>query len=149
MLNSLKLLIPALIPSWRFFDLIAPSPRVQFALLDSQQGTAEEWYDFNPRPEHLAFGEMLFRLIWNPGWNETLFVMSCAERLMENPTEHSESEIMKRIQKEVKTHHLALNNNEITHLQFRLFVVERQGEVLQESVTYYSRIESVSRDAPR
>ena len=33
MFNVLKLLIPALLPSWNFFDYITPSPRIQFTLL--------------------------------------------------------------------------------------------------------------------
>ena len=35
MLQTVKLLLPALIPSWRFFSTIAPSPRIEFALLDA------------------------------------------------------------------------------------------------------------------
>lgn len=30
-LNSFRLLLPAIVPSWRFFDEIAPSPRVEYA----------------------------------------------------------------------------------------------------------------------
>ena len=35
MRNPFKLLLPALIPSWSFFDVIAPSPRIEYALLRS------------------------------------------------------------------------------------------------------------------
>ncbi len=40
---------------------------------------------------------MLRRLIWNPRWNESLFLVSCAERLADQPTAHSENEIFARI----------------------------------------------------
>ncbi len=40
---------------------------------------------------------MLGRLVWNAHWNEALFVVSCAERLVANPTAHSENEIFRRI----------------------------------------------------
>lgn len=40
---------------------------------------------------------MLKRLFWNPEWNEALFVLSCAERIEENPTQRSIHEINKRI----------------------------------------------------
>lgn len=30
-LAPFKLLLPALIPSWNFFDVIAPAPRVEYA----------------------------------------------------------------------------------------------------------------------
>jgi hypothetical protein len=40
---------------------------------------------------------MLGRLIWNARWNEALFVTSCAERLLAEPTTHSQDEIFRRI----------------------------------------------------
>src|SRR6187402_3359239 len=97
MLQTIKLLLPALIPSWRFFDTIAPSPRIEFTLLQSVQGVAGDWQEFRPRPSSLAVHEMLVRMFWNPRWNETLFLVSCAERLLTAPTEHSSHEIFNRI----------------------------------------------------
>jgi len=38
--------------------------------------------------------QMSGRMFWNPSWNESLFLVSCAERLLQNPTPHSEDEIM-------------------------------------------------------
>lgn len=146
MFDSLKLLLPALIPSWRFFDVIAPSPRIQYALLDSAQSVADQWLEFAPRPEHLSFGQMLLRLIWNPAWNETLFVMSCAERLMEIPTEHSENQIMDRVRSYLLKDHAGLKNRKTGYIQFRLLVIERQDDILHESVSYYSRIERLPGD---
>ena len=94
-LNTLKLLLPALIPSWNFFDVIAPSPRIEYTLLNSQNESVTDWQEFRPRPEQLSFIQLLFRLLLNPRWNETLFMVSCAERILQNPTEyqHSENEI--------------------------------------------------------
>ena len=43
MLQTLKLLLPALIPSWRFFDTIAPSPRIEFTLLKTAQDAPGDW----------------------------------------------------------------------------------------------------------
>lgn len=37
-------------------------------------------------------------MLWNPVRNESLFLVSCAERLIEHPTVHSEEEILKRIE---------------------------------------------------
>ena len=45
MLRTLKLLLPVLIPSWRFFDFIAPSPRIQFSLLKTELKKAR--FDLN------------------------------------------------------------------------------------------------------
>ena len=143
MLHTLKLLLPALLPSWRFFDAIAPSPRIQFTLLCAENETPREWHEFRPRPAQLSFLQMLGRMVWNPEWNESLFLFSCAERLMEYPTKHSEDEIMKRILKELSgkvsnTHVMAA-----THLQFRLLLVQRQDSQLQQKVTFHSRVQPI------
>lgn len=99
-----------------------------------------EWQEFRPRPDTVSFSQMLKRMLWNPWWNECLFLMSCAERLLANPTEHSEDEILKRIQndlaKEGKT-------RDATQVQFRLVLVERQGESIVEEAVFHSRVESL------
>ena len=148
-LTTLKLLLPAIVPSWNFFDFIAPSPRVQFSLLktSSDSSTKEqptEWHEFRPRPEHVSFITMLRRLFWNPNWNESLFVMSCAECLMDNPTAHSENEILKRVIQYVKDNPSAfsfyMGKADSTQIQFRLLFVQRQGEQLQQDIAFISRI---------
>src|SRR5262245_54705619 len=96
MLHTLKLLLPALLPSWKFFDTIAPSPRIEFTLLRTPNDIPV-WQEFRPRPAHLTIRTMLQRLFWNPRWNESLFLVSCAERLMQHPTDHSRQELMHRI----------------------------------------------------
>ncbi len=40
-------------------------------------------------------------MFWNPEGNESLFLVSCAERIMENYTPHSENEILKRIARDI------------------------------------------------
>ena len=98
LLAPLKLLAPALVPSWNFFDVIAPAPRVEYALLASPGDTSGTWRVFRPRPVRVSLPEMLQRLVWNPRWNQNLYVMSCAERLAEDRTpEHSEAELFRRI----------------------------------------------------
>ena len=42
--KTLRLLLPVLIPSWRFFSAIAPSPRVEFVTLakeDARTGVTD------------------------------------------------------------------------------------------------------------
>lgn len=97
MLKVLRLLAPALMPSWNFFDVIADSPRVEFARPASEVDEAMDWREFRPRPAHVGLGTMAGRMLWNAWWNEALFVMSCAERLIYTPTPHSEDEIFRRI----------------------------------------------------
>ena len=137
MLRTLKLLLPALIPSWRFFDEIAPSPRIEFTVLQTEQATPNHWQEFRPRPTHLSIIPMFKRLFWNPQWNETLFLVSCAERLMTEPTEHSIQEIQSRIA-------LDLNQNQADkemppYMQFRLTVLYREGNELKKHITFTSQ----------
>ena len=143
-LHTLKLLLPALIPSWNFFDVIAPSPRIQFALLNKEDDTSHVWHEFRPRPVYISFIQMLKRMLWNPTWNESLYMVSCSERIIDKYTPHSEDEILKRIIKELKnTSENSLLVN-ATHLQFRLIVIQRKDDQLHEELTFLSRIQSLS-----
>ncbi|MDH5445530.1 MAG: hypothetical protein OEY52_08220 [Gammaproteobacteria bacterium] len=144
MLHTLKLLLPALIPSWNFFDIIVPSPRIQFSINSTQRDKNREWQLFRPHPQYISFGMMLKRMLWNPRWNESLFLMSCAERLLDYPTQHSEDEILIRI-----THDLVKDGRMVLegmYLQFRLVLVKRVGQELvyeSQSValdTYIARV---------
>jgi len=147
MFHILKLLLPAVIPSWRFFDVIAPSPRIQFALLHSKNEQSyenQEWHEFRPRPTHLSFLQMLGHMFWNPWRNESLFLVSCAERLLQQPTQHSEDEILKRIAAELTVDPVDSVATAATHLQFRLLLIQRQDTRLHKKVVFYSRIQSLA-----
>jgi hypothetical protein len=145
MLHTLKLLLPALLPSWRFFDVIAPSPRIQYTLLTSAGQTPEHWTELQLSPAHLSLVQMLNHLFWNPVRNESLFMVSCAERLLEKPTQHSEEEILKRI-----IHRLGLGAasgkplSPVTHIQFRLLLVRRDDNELTQDIAFCSRIKPVT-----
>jgi hypothetical protein len=145
-LNTLRLLLPALFPSWRFFDTIAPSPRIQYALLDAQQQLIADWQEFNPRPQHLPVATLLRRLLWNPGWNEMLFMTSCAERMLEQHSAHSEQEIMNRIRTSV---HQCPSPQSACYVQFRLLLIERQADALTQQVCFVSQLAALPMlDAP-
>ena len=136
MLNPLRLLLPALIPSWNFFDVIAPSPRIEYALSSSADGAPGDWQALRPRPEHVSVPTMLGRLVWNPRWNETLFIVSCAERLMDQSTDHSQDEIFQRIAAD-----LARQPDAATlkpWLSFRLVFLSREGETVDQEVLFQS-----------
>ena len=135
------LLLPAVIPSWRFFDVIAPSPRIEFAKLDRETDEALIWQEFRPRPAHLPFTEMLKRMLSNPDWNESLFLVSCAERLMAHPTKHSADEIFNRIETElVKTEPQVAKK---PFFQFRLVFLYRQREEVEAHIAYISEVRSL------
>ncbi|MGD1876676.1 MAG: hypothetical protein ACFB13_04155 [Kiloniellaceae bacterium] len=131
MLQSLKLLAPALIPSWRFFDTITASPRIEVLRLSAAEEPVGAWREFRPRPHSLPCREILRRLVWNPRWNETLFLTSCAERLLERETAHSVAEIATRIAASLTPH-------DAPFFRFRLVLISRDGDALQKEVAYVS-----------
>lgn len=141
MIHTLKLLLPALIPSWNFFDIIAPSPRIQFCCLESPDETPQAWQEYRPRPESVSFWQMLKRMIWNPEWNQSLYLMSCAERLLEYPSLHSEQQIMTHIRTS-----LLQAATESTHVCFRLVLITREGTELVEEVVYLSDVIAIEYD---
>lgn len=128
MLRLISLLLPALIPSWRFFKTVAPSPRIEYRLV--AKSFVGPWQEDRPRPASLSFTQMLRRLLWNPDWNEQLFLVSCSERLIEVPSQHSLDEINSRIAR------LLPSGTEA--LQFRLVFLSREGGRLVKTVEYES-----------
>lgn len=145
MLNTLKLLLPALIPSWRFFEVIAASPRIEIAMLQTAQTKPRNWKAVRPKPEQVTFYTMLKRLFWNPYQNESLFLVSCAERIIKNPTDHSQQEILKRVvadlERDPETVPLP------PYLQFRLVFVSRGKAKLERRVRYTSPVYQISDSA--
>ena len=148
MLQTLKLLIPAILPSWNFFDYITPSPRVQFRLIATEAKVSIDWQEYRPRPDHLSFSQMLGRMLWNSHWNETMFIAGCAERIAVNHNaEHNETEILERIVadllKEKATVNAAVSIAKSTHVQFRLVFIERVNDELVEETVFHSRIKKL------
>lgn len=113
MLRVLSLLLPALIPSWRFFRSVEPSPRVQWAVAGGG------WQPYRPRPERLGLGTQIGRLIWNPHWNDTLYMVSLAERLTIAPDHATLTEIWTRVGREARQAGSAAQ----AVIQFRLIFV--------------------------
>ena len=136
MLKTIQLFLPALIPSWRFFQEIAPSPRIEVATLSSEDEVAQDWTAFNPRPGHVSVPQMLTRMVWNPIWNEMLYLVSLCERVVISQNHHAAREIALRIQRTV---------SEGGFFQYRLvFVTNNECEVVYISPVYpaYGEISS-------
>ncbi|WGW04445.1 hypothetical protein [Tropicibacter oceani] len=123
--RTLSLLLPALIPSWRFFKTVAPSPRVEYRL------DGGDWTECRHRPDSVSLGRMLRRMLWNPRWNEQLFLVSLSERLVAEPTQHSLDELNKRIAR-------LSGAQPGARLQFRLVFVCREGAQIVKFVEYES-----------
>lgn len=125
MLQLLRLLLPALIPSWRFFKEVAASPRI-----DIRHG-AGPWTAAATAPAALSGWQTLTRLVWNPVWTEHLFLASCAERLLEEASPAALSKLQTRLAR------LAPPPVGET-LQFRLRLIDRVGDDLTDQVAFES-----------
>ncbi|MCI4664539.1 MAG: hypothetical protein MRY74_07440 [Neomegalonema sp.] len=140
MLRTLSLLAPALAPSWRFFDEIAPSPRVEYTLLPTGDAAPTQWREFRPRPDRLSLRAMIRRLFWNPHWNEGLFLVSCSERLIDGKVDFSRREIMDRVVAEVRS--IANPPEHLPYVRFRLTFLYRQNQTVEKHVLYVSDAEN-------
>lgn len=145
MIRTLALLLPALIPSWRFFSMIAPSPRIEFAVLGSPDGTPEQWREFRPRPDRVTLPAMLGRLFWNPRWNETLFLVTCSERFLRSGSEKSLREILSRIRADL----LRSNSGQdaARYFQIRIVVVSRDDDAVMREEAYRSAVQPLNAGA--
>ncbi|MFX4223930.1 MAG: hypothetical protein ACMVO3_25000 [Thalassobaculum sp.] len=99
--TSVRLLLPALFPSWRFFDVIGPSPRIEVALLGRPDDAGSDWREVRPRAERLGIAGYLRAFFFNPRWNETLFLTTCAEGVIRDESDHTVREIRDRLRADV------------------------------------------------
>ena len=138
-LTGLRLLLPALLPSWRFFDAVTASPRVDYALLADPDDEADHWQEFRPRPAILTPGAMFRRLLWNAEWNENLFLVSLAERLMRAETAetvaHSQRELQHRVARHLDRHD---RRDRDLYLQIRIRLVGRVDRWVADEIVYLS-----------
>lgn len=131
-------LLPALLPGWRFFDEIGPSPRVDYALLPSVSALADaDWQPFRPAPLRLGLCALLWRLLWNPERNETLYVLRCAERVLEGDSGFPLHELQRRIDAAARAGQLYPRTTAPPALLvFRVRGVWREGASLVEQVAF-------------
>lgn len=134
MLKLISLALPVLIPSWRFFKAIEPSPRVQWSLLPPATLAPGPWQDVQPRPQRVPISQMLRRLLWNPAWNESLYLVSCAERIQQQRDRHSIDEIRCRVLRMIRRSDPNLKGA----FRFRLVFVRRDGADLVEEIVFIS-----------
>lgn len=129
-MHFLSLLLPGLIPSWQFFKTVEPSPRVQWrALSDDGSG---DWHGYAQRPVSIPLNSYLKRLFWNPDWNDALFVVSLAERLIAQETHHNLNEIRRRVAA------VSAPSHPQGRLQFRILFIHREGDHLVKEINYVS-----------
>lgn len=129
MANMLQWLLPALLPSWRFFDRIGAAPRLEWAR--TTEDAAPHWQVFRPQPARRPFAEVALSLVWAPRRNETLFLLSCAERLLESPEPARERVLLSMMLDLAQAGELAGSAHE-SRLHLRIMVTERDGDAITE-----------------
>lgn len=129
------MILPVLIPSWRFFEEIEPSPRVQWALFSDSDASVGDWQEFRPRPLAITPFQMFCRLFWSPAWNDTLFVVSCAERIAQHAPAHSINEIKRRILSDIEQLPVKATGK---LMRFRLVFVCRDETGLSQEIVFLS-----------
>ncbi len=115
----IKLLLPILFPSWRFFSSIGPSPRIDVGFIAEAGGAPESWIPFRPIPSKIMFTQQIIRLFHNPQWNELLYMNSCAERLFEGGDVFYREEIAQRLLKSIELGEIVSPAN-ARFMQFRI-----------------------------
>lgn len=134
-LRTFNLLLPALFPSWRFFDVIGPSPRVELCLLEAPEDAGKEWQECRPRPRTLGLRERTASFFWNARWNETLYLATCSERLIQGEEERCAREIRRRLRADM----LAGTTGGLSgFFRYRLVFVTRDGAALRRDVLFTS-----------
>jgi hypothetical protein len=124
-------LLPALLPSWRFFDAVGPSPRIEIRWRNSPAAAPGKWLAWRPRPVRLPAIRMLGRLVWNPAWNETLFQVRCAERMLEGDLEFPRREIERCLRR-------GLRDSDAGSFQYRVLALRRRGPRVHAKVMFLS-----------
>lgn len=91
LVETLRLLLPALFPSWRFFKEVGARPTLEL------RGPGGAWKAVMERPARLGFWRTLGRMFWNGHWNEYLYLMSLTERLDETGDPEIEDALSRRL----------------------------------------------------
>jgi hypothetical protein len=147
MIRALTLLLPALVPSWRFFPKVGASPRIEFALLGSPDEGRPRWQEFCPRPDHLPLSAMMGRLVWNPTWNEHLYLVTCSERFLHGGIEARGGELLCRLGAHLRRS--IARGDAAQYFQMRLLLVSRDGQdrLVREEV-YRSAVQPLNGVSP-
>ncbi|WP_425097839.1 hypothetical protein [Tropicibacter sp. S64] len=134
--NLLSLYLPALVPSWRFFKTVGPSPRIEYRV------DGGDWVGCEHRPEHVRISRMLRRMLWNPRWNEQLYLVSLSERLASDPdqADHAVRELAERIIRLGSVPPGAV-------MEFRVIFLAPEGDRIGLFVEYESLAKRVPDDA--
>jgi hypothetical protein len=134
----LKLFLPILFPSWRFFSSIGPLPRIEVGFVADRNSEPHMWLPFRPLPKRINFNLGLQQLFHNPLWNERLYINTCAEHLFEGYSEFREREIGQRLVEAALNQEMVVGS-EFYYLVFRIRALESEAGQVRDEVVFVSR----------
>ena len=85
--TGVRLLGPVLVPSWRFFDVVGPSPRIEYGFQLTADVAPACWHRLEFAPLAVSLTQMLLRLFFNAQRNDMLYLVSCCERVLEGASD--------------------------------------------------------------
>ena len=71
---GVRLLGPVLVPSWRFFDVVGPSPRIEYGFQLAADVAPACWHRLEFAPPAVSLTQMLLRLFFNAQRNDMLYL---------------------------------------------------------------------------
>lgn len=92
-----------------------------------------QWQEFRPRPARVSPGAALLSVFWNPRGNESLYLTSCAERLLNDPSRERATELWARVAGVVRA-----EEHGGRFLRVRLVEVSREGGRVVRHVVFES-----------
>lgn len=128
MLRVVYLVLPALFPSWRFFKTVGPSPRVEVRV--HRDDCVTDWREALPRPTRMRLADQLKSLFWSARVNQRLFLVTCGERLAEEPDPRVDQMLRRRLWS------LVVAGPEDA-LEFRVVLVSKDNNHLRREIVYH------------
>lgn len=128
LLKTINLLLPVLLPSWRFFKTVAASPRVEVRV--TTDGHMSDWVSNQPESDRIGPSTMIGRLFWNPQRNNQLYMVSLSERLAECETTHSTQELARLVRATLSGREGAF--------EYRVLFLQRDDDEIIRCVDYQS-----------
>lgn len=135
LIDAPRLMLPVLLPSWRFFASIAPSPRIEFAICNSLGERTQTWRTMSPTPDRLSVAQLCWRLIHNTQRNEDLYLVSCAENLIASGQQQWADRIANCLRRRLHKQCHVIDNEKFC---FRLVFVVREGDGIERHECYVS-----------
>lgn len=88
---------PVLVPSWRFFDTIAASPRLQYSPCDETGGPQGPWTEVLVSRPTRSTRDVLTELFFSPARNDALYLADCCDRVVEDGSRAAYDAVAARI----------------------------------------------------